>query len=133
MVTQVENVIRHVRLCAEIARFTATQKAVVTRLLRSDEPVMLDVLDELKALRRLEGLNAAAAGERITRIEGYVNASRLLKSTMIERLTSHDDAPNIAILPLISEEAVKRSLQWAKKPPSNGPSKKVVKLFADKS
>ena len=129
MVTPVENVIRHVRLCAEIERFTAPQKAVVTQLLNSDEPAMLDVLDELKALRSLDGSNAAATGARITRIEEYVNASRLLKSTMIKRLTHHHEQ-NVVTLPLKPYQAVKSPLQWAKRA-SSIPSKKVVKLFAE--
>ena len=130
MVTPVENVIRHVRLCAEIERFTEPEKAVVTRLLSSDEPGMLSVLDELTALRGLDSSNGAAAGAHITRIEEYVNASRLLKSTMVERLAPHH-APNIITLPLKKYQPVKSAVRWAKRPASKR-SKKVVELFASR-
>lgn len=129
MVTPVENVIRHVRLCAQIERFAPPQKSVVANLLASDDSTMVNMLSELKGLRVLAGSRSAAIGASITRIEDYVNATRLLKSTMVTRLKT-EPAPNKVVpLPIKAYKAVKPVLLWTKKPVI-ARSKKVVELFA---
>jgi tellurite resistance protein len=128
MVISIENAIRHVRLCAEIENFSDAQKSVVMRLLIGDDAVVANALDELRALRSFAQDHPAIAA-RIGRVENALNADRLLKSTMVTRLSGELDARNTEARERKYQTLKKPVVPWNKKTAARVP--KVVKLFAD--
>ena len=100
-----ENAINHVRIGAEIEKFGNAEQAVVARLLIGDESTVVHVLAELKEIRALAGSDAFALCAHITDAETYLQASRLVKSTLLKRLSENSGKRLSSIRPVLSPGA----------------------------
>ena len=100
-----ENAIRHVRISAEIEKFGDAEQAVVARLLISDEATINNVLSELKEIRIMAGSDALALCARLTEAESHLQASRLVKATLVKRLAENAAKRSIVLRPVVTPSA----------------------------